>query len=201
MHRTRRLIVLVAILLPGVEARARTWTDSTGIYSVEADYLDCKDGTVRLKKTDTQRIVRVALERLGRGDQQWIRNLQRLALPAPPAPLAAKPAAPAPVAVKVAHVTEANFEQEVLKAQGPVPVDFYAPWCGPCRSLGPLLEELAAEASHAKIVKVDFDQSQELAARYGVRVLPSLLVFKGGQVRDRQVGLAAKARLKLMLEP
>jgi thioredoxin 1 len=100
----------------------------------------------------------------------------------------------------VQHANEANFDQVVLNADVPVLVDFYADWCGPCKKVAPILEELAQEATDVKIVKVNFDQNPELAKRYDIKSLPSLLVFKDGQVVDRHVGAADKARLKAMLD-
>jgi len=79
-------------------------------------------------------------------------------------------------------------------------VDFYATWCGPCKALAPTLEEVAVENPQAKVCKVDIDESPELAARYGVKSIPSLMVFKDGQVVARQNGLPSKNRLKTMLD-
>ena len=81
----------------------------------------------------------------------------------------------------------------------PVLVDFYARWCGPCKALAPTLDELAAESPQAKIVKVDIEESPELAARYGVHSVPNLLVFQGGRLTARQSGAASKGRLRAML--
>ncbi len=100
---------------------------------------------------------------------------------------------------KVHHADEDNFGQLVLKSEVPVLVDFYADWCGPCRMIGPVLEELARETSNAKIVKVNIDHSPQLAARYGIEAIPSLKVFQDGEVVDEHVGLARKADLKKML--
>ena len=100
----------------------------------------------------------------------------------------------------VYHVDESNFDQLVLNSDVPVLVDFYADWCGPCRMLAPVLEELAKETSNARIVKVNVDQAGQLASRYGIESIPSLKVFKDGKVVDEHVGLANKARLKSLLD-
>jgi len=102
---------------------------------------------------------------------------------------------------RVLHASEATFEQQVLRSESPVLVDFYATWCGPCKALAPTLDELAAETPHAKVVKIDIDDSPELAARYGVKSIPSLMVFKDGQIVARHKGVVSKARLKAMLDP
>ncbi len=100
---------------------------------------------------------------------------------------------------QVQHADEATFESIVLKSDVPVLVDFYADWCGPCRSLGPTLLELAEETPYAKIVKVNVDDSPNLAAEYGIDSIPSLKVFKNGTVTRQFVGLACKSQLKSML--
>jgi thioredoxin 1 len=101
---------------------------------------------------------------------------------------------------KVHHADEDNFAEVVLNSDVPVLVDFYADWCGPCRMVAPVLEELAQETTDAKIVKINVDHSPQLAARYGVNSIPSLKVFDDGKVVDEQVGLANKTRLKKMLD-
>jgi thioredoxin 1 len=101
---------------------------------------------------------------------------------------------------KVHHADETNFAELVLNSDVPVLVDFYADWCGPCRMIAPVLDELAEETIDARIVKVNVDQSPELAARYGVNSIPNLKVFDDGKVVDEQVGLASKDRLKAMLD-
>jgi thioredoxin 1 len=100
----------------------------------------------------------------------------------------------------IVYADEATFQNEVLRSDVPVLVDFYADWCGPCRALAPVLEQLAQEMPHAKIVKVDIDQSPDLAGDYRISSIPSLLVFEDGQVVDRQVGLAGKQKLKELLD-
>jgi thioredoxin 1 len=100
---------------------------------------------------------------------------------------------------KVHHADEANFAELVLNSDVPVLVDFYADWCGPCRMVAPVLEELAQETTDARIVKVNVDHSPQLAARYNITSIPSLKAFVDGKVVDEQVGLAGKARLKAML--
>ena len=100
---------------------------------------------------------------------------------------------------KVEHANESNFDQLVLKSELPVLVDFYADWCGPCRMIAPMLEELAKETPCASIVKVDVDQASQLAARYGVSSIPNLIVFEDGEIAAQHVGLANKAQLKALL--
>ncbi|NQT12091.1 MAG: thioredoxin, partial [Planctomycetes bacterium] len=92
-----------------------------------------------------------------------------------------------------------SFAREVLESEVPALVDFYADWCGPCRALAPTLEELARETPDAKIVKVNVDENPELAVQYGVSSIPSLAVFKDGQVTARHLGVASKAELKALL--
>lgn len=91
------------------------------------------------------------------------------------------------------QITDTSFEEVVLKSDKPVLVDFGAEWCGPCRMLGPVIEELATEYEGRVVVgKVDVDNNQEFTAKYGVRNIPTVLVFKNGEVVKRQVGVALK---------
>lgn len=98
-------------------------------------------------------------------------------------------------------VTATTFDEQVLRASVPVLVDFYADWCVPCQVQGRILEEFAAESAGAKIVKVNVDQDAELAERFQVEGLPTLLIVKDGRVIDRHVGLATKATLRSALAP
>ena len=101
----------------------------------------------------------------------------------------------------VSVLTSANFEAEVLKSAQPVLVDFYATWCGPCKQLAPIVDQLAGEyAGKVKIGKLDVDDNQDIAGRYGVMAVPTLLLFKGGQVRDQVTGLMPKAKLAQKLD-
>ena len=91
------------------------------------------------------------------------------------------------------QITDASFEEAVLKSDKPVLVDFGAEWCGPCRTLGPIIEELATEYEGRVVVgKVDVDKNQEFTAKYGVTNIPTVLMFKDGEVVGRQVGVASK---------
>jgi thioredoxin 1 len=98
-------------------------------------------------------------------------------------------------------VTETNFEDEVLSAATPVLVDFWAEWCGPCRVIAPVLDQLADEiGSDATIRKVDVDENQALAARYGIRSIPTLMVFKGGEPVETLTGVQSQAALNAALQ-
>ena len=91
------------------------------------------------------------------------------------------------------EITDENFEEVVLKSDKPVLVDFWAAWCGPCRMVGPVIEEISDEYSEKAVVgKVDIDSNQEYAAKYGVRNIPTVLVFHNGEIVGRQVGVAPK---------
>ena len=97
--------------------------------------------------------------------------------------------------------TDDNFEEEVLKADGPVLVDFFAEWCGPCKMLGPIIEELAGEyEGKVKIGKCDVDAAPQTAGKYGVQSIPTLIFFKGGEAVDKLMGFQSKEALKEKLD-
>jgi thioredoxin 1 len=100
----------------------------------------------------------------------------------------------------VLEVTDKDFEKEVLKESKLVLVDFWAPWCGPCRQIGPVLEELAAEMQDVKFVKVNVDDSPDTPSRYGVRGIPTLILVKDGKQQAVKVGALPKASLKEWIE-
>ncbi len=104
-------------------------------------------------------------------------------------------------APNIVTLTQENFAKEVLQSSQPILVDFWAEWCNPCKGLGPILDELAHEYDgRVRIGKVNVDDHQDLAAQYGVRSIPTLLLFKQGQVADQIVGLRGKRDLKVSLD-
>jgi thioredoxin 1 len=97
----------------------------------------------------------------------------------------------------VGKVTDASFDSDVLKATGPVVVDFWAEWCGPCRMIAPALEEISASLGEkVKIVKLNVDENPGVAAKYGIMSIPTLMIFKNGEMASRQVGAAPKQKLE-----
>lgn len=103
--------------------------------------------------------------------------------------------------MKPITLTDANFEEEVLQSDVPVLIDFWAVWCGPCRIIAPVVEELAEEYDgKVKVGKLDVDENQESAVKYGVRSIPTLLIFKGGEVADTIIGAVPKAQIQQRLE-
>ena len=102
---------------------------------------------------------------------------------------------------KLPDVTDATFQSEVLDSESAVLVDFWAPWCGPCRVVHPILEEMDAERGDLRIVSLNTDENQDTAARYEVLSIPTLILFRGGQEAKRVIGALPKRRLEAALEP
>ena len=102
---------------------------------------------------------------------------------------------------KPVELTDSNFEDEVLNSENPVLVDFWAEWCGPCRMIGPVVEELAGEYDgKVKVGKVDVDSNPEVSIKYGIRSIPALLIFKNGEVVDQIIGAVPKTHLSKQLD-
>jgi thioredoxin 1 len=99
------------------------------------------------------------------------------------------------------EVTDSNFQAEVLESEKPVLVDFWAPWCGPCRVVAPVLEEIAAERPDMRIVKLNIDENQQTAASFEVLSIPTMILFRGGQPVKKVIGAYPKKRLEAELEP
>ncbi len=103
--------------------------------------------------------------------------------------------------MSAAQVTDSTFKQEVLESEAPVLVDFWAPWCGPCRMVAPVVEEIAEQYDgQVKVVKVNTDENPSVASQYGIRSIPTLMIFKGGQRVDMVVGAVPKTTLANTLE-
>ena len=101
----------------------------------------------------------------------------------------------------VIHVTDGNFDQEVLKSDLPTLVDFWAPWCGPCKAIGPVIDELADSYSgKVKITKMNVDENPETPGKFGIRAIPTLIFFKNGEVADQVTGAVGKTQLVAMIE-
>ena len=101
----------------------------------------------------------------------------------------------------IQHVTDSSFEQDVLTGDVPVLVDFWAAWCGPCKMIAPVLEELSTEyAGKIKVCKMDVDANKETPAKYGIRGIPTLIIYKGGSVEGTKVGALSKAQLKEFID-
>ena len=105
------------------------------------------------------------------------------------------------MAGQIKDVSDTNFQAEVIESAEPVLVDFWAPWCGPCRVVAPVLEEIANERSDVRIVKLNVDDNQQTAAKYGVMSIPTMILFKHGQPAETIVGALPKPRLVQQLEP
>ncbi len=98
------------------------------------------------------------------------------------------------------HITKDNFEEEVIRSDRPVLVDFWASWCGPCRMVLPIVEEIAQEREDIKVCKINVDEEQELAARYGIMTIPTLMVMDKGQILKQVSGARSKAQILAMFE-
>lgn len=101
--------------------------------------------------------------------------------------------------MSVTHVHQSNFDQAVLHSEKPVLLDFWAPWCGPCRMVGPILDEIAAQREDIQVCKINVDEEPELAAQYGVMSIPTLMVIKNGKITNKTTGARPKEQILNML--
>lgn len=103
--------------------------------------------------------------------------------------------------MSIQHISDDSFEQEVLKSDLPVLVDYWAEWCGPCKMIAPILDEVARDyGDRVKVVKVNVDENQSVPAKYGIRGIPTLMLFRNGAVVDTKVGALSKSQLTLFLD-
>ena len=100
----------------------------------------------------------------------------------------------------ITELNSSNFDDEVVRSDRPVLVDFWATWCGPCRMVGPIVDELSGEMNYVRFCKVNVDEASDLAAKFGVMSIPTLIVFKGGEAVARQVGALGKDELRQFIE-
>ncbi len=101
----------------------------------------------------------------------------------------------------IMEVSDGNFEQEVLQSDVPVLVDFWAPWCGPCRAIAPLIDELSGDyAGKLKVAKCNVDENPKTPSRYGIRAIPTLIIFKGGNVSEQITGAVAKSQISAAID-
>jgi thioredoxin 1 len=105
------------------------------------------------------------------------------------------------MAGNITHVTDANFQAEVLESETPVLVDFWAPWCGPCRVIAPILEDIAAERDDLRIVKLNIDENMQTPASYGILAIPTMILFRNGGEAKRIQGTKPRKLLEAELEP
>jgi thioredoxin 1 len=102
---------------------------------------------------------------------------------------------------KVVHITDGTFQEQILKSEIPALVDFWAPWCGPCKAIGPMINELAGEyEGKIKIAKMNVDENPETPGKYGIRAIPTLIFFKNGKIADQITGAVGKTQLMAMLD-
>lgn len=100
------------------------------------------------------------------------------------------------------EISSAEFEQQVLKSEIPVLVDFWAPWCSPCRAFAPILEEIAKQyEGKIKVCKVNVDENPELASQYGIMSIPTLILFKDGEVKEKSIGMVPKENIERLIQP